>query len=196
MKKVILAALALVPALAFANPGAYVQAQAGVNIVDSGLTGVSTMTGFGGGLGAGYLWGDNTINYGLELDAIGYPSSSTTDQGVDLTINGYNISLLGVLKYTSCSTGFVAFGKAGAAYVHQKFTVDIPGFGSANVSGNDVAPEVALGVGYQFNPNWEVDLTADWIFGNSGNNNVFSNNGDFNTAQNGNVLAGVTYHFA
>jgi hypothetical protein len=195
MKKVLLAALALVPALALANPGTYVHADAGANWVDTGISGLSTFTGFAGGLGVGYLWGDNTINYGVELNGLIYPDSTTTDSGADFKINGYNISLLGVIKYTSCSTGFVAFAKAGAAYVHQKLSVSFPG-ASFDTTGNDIAPEVALGVGYQFNPNWEIDLTGDYVIGNSGSNNVFSNNGDFNTAENYNALVGVTYHFA
>jgi len=183
MKKVILAALALVPALAFANPGAYVQAQAGVNWIDSGTSAVSSFTGFVGGVGIGYLWGDSTINYGLEADSLWYPNSTTSYQGVNLKVNGYNISLLGVLKYTDCATGFVAFAKAGAAYVNQDVTAS--GLLTGTGTGNQVAPEGDLGVGYMFNPNWELDLTGNYVYTDN-----------TNTGNNANLMLGLAYHFA
>ncbi len=188
MKKVILAALALVPALAFANPGAYVQLGAGGNWVDSDTSSFDSLTGFSGQVGAGYLWGDNTINYGLEADATFYPSSTSNKDilgyNTEAKIDGYNISLLGVLKYTSCSTGFVAFAKLGGAYVNQKATLSNTIF-SASASDSQFAPEGALGVGYQFNPNWEVDLTGNYVYTN---NNTVNNNA--------NLLVSVAYHFA
>lgn len=189
MKKVILAALALVPALAFANPGAYVQAQAGINAVDTN-TNIGHTTGFVGGAGAGYLWGNNEIGYGLEVDALFYPNSKVTHNNVEYKYKGYNLSLLGIIKYTSCSTGFVIFGKAGGAYTHQDLTVE-----PNSASDNDIAPEAALGVGYQFNPNLEVDLTADEVFSHLGVRSTIPNN-RFEAAQNGNLLLGVAYHFA
>jgi opacity protein-like surface antigen len=199
MKKVILATLALVPALAFATPGAYVLAQAGGNYVDSGSNNNNNnsndaLYGFGGGVGAGYLWGDNAVNYGLEVDGTTYPNSTSSSSfpggSVDTKINGYNISLLAVLKYTDCSSGFVAFAKAGAAYVSQKATVTLNVNGVGSVSGSSdtetrFAPEGDVGIGYQFNPNWEMDLTANYVYTN---NNTVQNNG--------NLLLGVTYHFA
>jgi len=185
MKKVIIAALALVPALAFATPGAYVQVGAGGNWVDSATSNVDSLTGWSGQVGAGYLWGDNTVNYGLEADYTFYPDSTTSGTGYDVKVNGYNISLLGVLKYTDCTSGFVAFAKAGAAYVDQKATLTVTGFGSASATDNKIAPEGALGVGYQFNPNWEVDLTGNY---------VYTNNTD--VANNANAIVSVAYHFA
>lgn len=184
MKKVILAALALIPALAFATPGAYVQLGAGGNWVDSDASGVDNLTGWSGQVGAGYLWGDNTINYGLEADYTFYPDSTTSGTGYDLKVNGYNISLLGVLKYTDCSSGFVAFAKAGAAYVNQKISGTVLGLSGSNTE-NKVAPEGALGVGYQFNPNWEVDLTGNY---------VYTNNTD--VGNNANAIVSLAYRFA
>lgn len=189
MKKVILAALALVPALAFATPGAYVQAQAGGNMVDFNVSGVNNATGFAGGIGAGYLWGDSAVNYGLEVDGLWYPDTTTTQSGTTLKINGYNLSLLGVLKYTDCTSGFTIFGKAGGAYVNQTYSGDgLPG----DTSGNSIDPEVAAGVGYQFTPNWEVDLTGDWVFGHSG----AQTSADIDPWQNGNLTLGLVYRFA
>jgi hypothetical protein len=183
LNKILLAALVIVPVLAFANPGAYVETQAGLNMVDSGNSNINTSTGFGGAVGVGYLWGTNEIGYGLEMDGTWYPNSTTDNQGVDFKTNGYNVSLLGVLKYTDCSNGFVGLAKLGAAYVNQKITATGLGM-STSAEDDQVAPEAALGVGYQFNPNWEMDLTANYVY--TANNNV---------ANNGNLLLGVTYHF-
>lgn len=189
MKKVILAALALVPALAFANPGAYVQGQAGLGFVDSNT--VSLANGFIGGVGAGYLWGDNAVNYGVETDAQYYPNSERTTAGVEREYKGYNLSLLAIVKYTSCSTGFDVFAKGGGAFLHQTLTIE-----PNSASDNSWAPEAAVGVGYVFNPHWEMDLTADEIFANLGPHASTVNNNQFKAAQNGSVMLGVAYHFA
>lgn len=183
MKKVILAALALVPALALATPGAYVQVQGGGNWVDSNSSfNNSSFTGYSGVVDAGYLWGADTVNYGLEVDGTWYPNSTASSNGTNLKVNGYNVGLLGVLKYTSCTTGLVGFGKLGVDYVNQK----ISGYGTRNFSNtkDQAAPEADLGVGYQFNPNWEMDLTGNYVYTN---NNTANNNG--------NLLLGLTYRF-
>lgn len=183
MKKVILAALAFAPALALATPGAYVQLQAGGNLTDANSSfNNSSFSGFAGGANIGYLWGDSSYNYGLEITGLFYPDSTTSNNGVNLKINGYNTGILGVLKYTDCTSGFSLFGKVGAVYVSQK----VSGTGAANFSttNNQVAPEGDLGVGYQFNPNWELDLTGNYVW----TNNTTANN-------NANLLLGLTYRF-
>lgn len=191
MKRVILAALALVPALAFANPGAYVQAQSGMSFVDSNTANIGYATGFIGAVGAGYLWGANDVNYGAEVDAQYYPSSTNTTAGVDRQYKGYNLSLLAIVKYTSCSTGFDVFAKGGGAFLHQSLSIN-----SVSASDNSWAPELAVGAGYVFNPHWEVDLTADEIFANLGPHAATNNSANYKAAQNGSVTLGVAYHFA
>lgn len=201
MKKTILAVLTFIPTVVFANPGAYIQAQAGVNFVDP-TTGrnvtATTASGFVGGVGIGYLLGNNTLNYGAELNSLWYPSTTGDvnyfgGRVADNKYNGYNISLLGVLKYTFCSNGFVVLGKAGVAFTHQEQTVTSVGFPDISGSSSKISPELALGVGYQFNPNVEVDLTADAVIvPSSSNNNLTGTTPD----NNGNLLLGLIYHFA
>lgn len=207
MKKSLLLALAmLTPVAAFAaagSPGAYVQGVVGGNAVfgddNYSFNRANTLTGYSFGAAAGYLWGCSNLNYGVEVGALSYPDSTTSYnyglggiQSIDGKTDGYNIDLLGVLKYTFDS-GFNVFAKAGVAYVNQKATADykIAGVKVSSVSRTDdkYAPEVALGAGYQFNQNWEVNLTANTVFaGESSLNDAVS--------RTGNVLLGVTYHFA
>ena len=203
MKKLIFCAAALLlPSLAMATPGTYMTGQAGVNDIYPNGSGTTDLVGAAWGVGLGYLWGDNSVNYGLELDGLTYPDS-TANQTVfvpgegnfsaDAKINGYNVSLLAVLKYTDCDSGWDVFVKAGGAYVNQDISLSIPSIDNnvaGTVSTNEIAPEAAVGVGYMFNPNIEVNLTADAVFADSGNN--------FNDKpiQNGNLLLGLTYHIA
>lgn len=183
MKKVILAALAFAPALALATPGAYVQLQGGYNLTDANSSfNNSSFDGFAGGANIGYLWGDSSMNYGLEATGLWYPNSTTSNNGNNLKINGYNAGILAVLKYTDCTSGFDIFGKLGAVYVNQKFTNSTTTYSTTN---NQVAPEADIGVGYQFNPNWELDLTGNYVW----TNNTTANN-------NANLLLGLTYRFA
>jgi len=193
MKKVLLSVLAFLPCAAMAAPGAYVSAGAGLNITDSEVSYVNDFTGAVGNVAVGYLWGDNTLDYGLELGGTYYPDSTSQASGVKFKMDGYNVSLLGVLKYITCS-GFDVFGKVGGAYVDQKLTATIPGIGSASVTGDTFAPEVALGVGYMFNQNVEMDLTDDMVFAQNG-----TNSGSFGNPQpnnNANLILSVAYNFS
>lgn len=186
MKKIVFALITLFPALALANPGPYVQAQAGLNTVS---TDSSTSNGIAGGVGMGYLWSDSDmgVDGGLEIDGVSYPSSSANNY----TYNGYNISLLGVLKFTPYFPGFVGFVKGGAAYVNQKFSFKNS---SGSNTQSSIEPEAVVGVGYQFNQNLELDLSADFIgiWNNKGTPNLSNND----TSPNNNYLLGLTYHFA
>lgn len=207
MKKIILAVLTLLPAFALANPGPYVQAFGGQNevttngswVYDAGSNtwygGNEHSRGFVGGAGVGYLWGNETVNGGLELDALFYPDSSSAHY----TYDGRNISLLGVFKYKPFDrVGLVGFIKVGVAFVQQTFTYTnvVQAYSPYPVSGkkqlNATAPEVDLGIGYQFNQHWEVDLTSNSLFLSQGDNT-----GDGNiAAQNTNTLLSLVYHFS
>lgn len=216
MKKLVFGLIALTPAFAFAAPGPYASVQAGVNWVvpganffDSTVANTTTSQndsyGFAGGAAVGYLWGDNTVNYGLEADGLVYPNSQSSSQSVNgsaygTKYDGYNLSLLAVLKFTSCSSGFTGFVKAGGAYVNQQ--VSIQGAGGSTIttlpSTDTFSPEVAVGVGYMITPRVEIDLTADEVFASSQKNldsaNITNIFGD--AAENRNFLLGLTYHFA
>jgi hypothetical protein len=208
MKKLLLS-LAFLPVLAFANPGPYLQGELGATVItiDTSDGAVwdffSSTSGFGGRLSAGYLWGNNNFNYGLEVGGLYYPNIEFDEYvfGFDnekFKYDGYDLDLLGVLKYTF-NNGFDVFAKAGGDYVHQHLTVDanvtIDGVTSPSVrildtTGSTVAPEVALGLGWQFNPHWEADLTSSIAFVGSAS---LPNHPEATTST---LLLGLTYHFA
>ena len=180
MKKLLLAIVILIPAVAMANPGAYIQGQVGFSASTPAI-------GNSGGIGGGYLWGDNALNYGTEIDALTY-----SGKGYQVFANekgsGTDVSLLGVIKYTFQSN-FVTFAKAGVAISNQTETYRYQYLGQTSESATAVLPEAALGIGYQFNPHWEVDLTQDNTFGKvmSDGRNVLARSS---------LLLGITYHFA
>jgi len=206
MKKSLLLALAmLTPVAAFAaagTPGAYVQGVMGGNAVFSNNDysfGNDTATGFSFGAATGYLWGCDAVNYGVELGGLLYPRTTTSNRAIpgtninsNFSVNGYNVDLLGVLKYNFPS-GFNVFAKGGVAYVNQKVSLNALGSSSTTVSLNKTddtfAPEAAIGVGYQLNQNWDVNLTVNTVFAGE-------YKADHVVARNGNVLLGATYHFA
>lgn len=201
MKKLVFCLMALTPAFAFAAPGPYATVQAGVNTVNADNVLQDSTVGFVGGGAVGYLWGDNTINFGLEADGLVYPNSKAS-KNIGLpndwqsSYDGYNISLLGVLKYTSCSTGFTAFVKAGGAYVNQQLSYTIGGTNVVTFSeAHDFAPEAAVGVGYMFTPSLEADVTWDHVFADDQTNADLAA-GRINAVENDNYLVGLTYHFA
>ena len=201
-----LALLAPAAAFAMSTPGAYVQGAIGGTAVftqnDFSFNSDSTPTTLSGQLAAGYLWGCDNLNYGLELGLLYYPSAKINIPVIDIhsgeqvssigvKFDGTNIDLLGVLKY-NFDNGFNVFAKAGAAYVDQKATLDAPVLGVVRLSQTDhkVAPEVALGVGYQFDQNWGINFTVNTVFaGRFGDDQKV-------VSKNGSALFGVSYRFA
>jgi outer membrane immunogenic protein len=196
MKKFILplaVALSFLPVIACATPGTYVQGELGMVALSNGTNGmfepVGNPSGGVGRLSVGQLWGDNNFNYGLE-GGFRYFSHADTDLlFIDTTYKGYDLDLLGVAKYTF-NSGFSLFAKAGGAYVHQTVTGSVDGTSfSTSESGSAIAPELALGMGYQFNSGVALNLTADTIFagGPSNSNPVATVNS---------MLLGLSYRFA
>jgi hypothetical protein len=204
---ILLALLGLYCAAAHADPGFYVQGEVGpVAITSDESNGgdfvlLSSDFGFGGRVSGGYLWNNDNLYYGVELGALYYPNiDSDITFGpfeIDNKYEGVNVDLLGVLKYVFDS-GFTVFAKAGGAYVYQKTANTVSATfdnvtGSlqlTNNSGSKIMPAVALGLGYQFNPNWEVDLTANGVF--TGTTSSLDSNPAATTTD---LLVGVTYHF-
>ena len=200
MKKLVLGLLVLTPAFAFAVPGPYATVQAGVNTVNVSNAAQKSTVGFAGGAAAGYLWGDNTWNYGLEADAVVYPNSNSskrylTNSDTQSQYDGYNLSLLAVLKYTCCKTGFTAFVKGGGAYVDQQLTLTSNNNSFSFHAQNTFAPEAAVGVGYMFSPNLEADFTYDHVFADK-QSLANLQAGNVKVVENDNYLLGLTYHFA
>jgi len=153
---------------------------------------------------AGYLWANNNWRYGVEAGYLYYPENKYTwDAGTNkstLKYNGYAIDLLGVGKYVF-DNGFNVFAKAGAAYTYQKtkFTNNMgTALGSFSKSETKVLPELAGGVGYDFNQNFGMDVTLAHLFGNNPKNlskatqkSDLTRVADVNT-----IMLGFTYHFA
>lgn len=184
--------LALSPMLAFATPDYYVTGQLGGTIISDGTNKMynwnDNPSGVTGRVALGYLDGNAPLNYGLEAGLQSY-HATWSDSAANLTYNGYNIDLLGVLRY-SFNSGINVFGKGGIAYVHQKQEIKYKAFNlEGTQSGNKFAPELALGVGYQFTPQVEVSLSTNTVFaGSPSNSNPVGTNSSF--------LLGLTYHFA
>lgn len=125
-------------------------------------------------------------------------TSSDSSFGIDkedIKVRVVNLDLLGILKYTF-NNGIALFAKGGAAYTNQHLNISesVTIYNSTatqtlDTSGHKFAPEAALGIGYQFNPNLEMDLTANTVFaGNGSQNNP--------AATNSALMLGLTYHFA
>ncbi len=201
MKKLAFCLLALTPAFAFAMPGPYATLQAGVNMVNASNSVQNSTVGFAGGAAAGYLWGNNVFNFGLEADALAYPNSnSSKDVGgffaghdVQSSYDGYNLSLLGVIRY-AFTPSFDGFIKAGGAYVSQQLSITVGGNTTTYGEQHTFAPELAGGVGYMVTQNLEANIEWDHVFADDQSITNF-NNGDYKAVDNDNVLLGLTYHF-
>lgn len=161
--------LLLSPSIALATQGPYMQVEAG-RVASDGIIFSSDIGGFGGRVSAGYLFGENKFNYGIETGALLYPHLSGRDYGwfsssyyTDQVIKGYGVDLLGVLKYTfDCH--FLIFAKGGAAFNHQELSETYSYSSTKNhYTYNSVRPELALGIGYKFTPNTEIHLTTSAI---------------------------------
>jgi opacity protein-like surface antigen len=179
-KKILGTSLFLLATTTFAAPGTYVQGQAGLITIDMpsqiywfipnpGIIAAPT-----GRLSLGKLWGDNTINYGLESGVQFYntdANSSASAWGNQYkeqdSLDGYNIDLLGVYQY-NFNGGINVFAKGGLAYVRQTLNTKVWTNNqlTTNESGTDaiVTPEIGLGVGYQFTPQIGMNFTTNYYF--------------------------------
>ncbi len=135
----------------------------------------------------GYLWHTDKFQYGLELGAMKYPNnkyrfefdlptSPTAESYVSVNIKyeGYLFDLLGLAQYSLTPTWNV-FLKGGVTYAHQKVTaiaeLHDPSTGKIKSRTKKkiedrFLPEVAIGTGYRFTKNVELNLTYNHIFGN------------------------------
>jgi hypothetical protein len=163
-------------------------------------------TGPAGRLSGGYFWGNNNFNYGLESGITLYKINDIeNDQQVgdengtfSTRYTGINADLLGVAKYTF-NCGFTVFGKAGGVYVYQyasnNYQISTDGIVNENVSvhtsGGKIYPEVAVGMGYQFTPHLETDLTLTKAFGSDYHSPYDTD--PVNPPSS--LFLGVTYHF-
>ncbi|MCD6047280.1 MAG: hypothetical protein K0S08_927 [Gammaproteobacteria bacterium] len=182
----------------FAQSMPYIGGDAGILSLSSGIHGmfIPWISGANGRVFVGNLWGDtHGFQYGVEGAAMYFPHASIDLFGLDTAFSGYSLSALGVAKYVF-NSGFLVLGKAGVAYLHEKLKDSIETDDGITIplgseSGSKFAPEAAIGIGYQFNPKSELDLTADSIFAGYPNENT--NNP---VAQTNTLNLGFTYHFA
>lgn len=151
-----------------------------------------------GHLGAEIGYGkhpNRTYTFSFEDEESLEPEMITTE----VKFKGYYLDLLGVAKY-NFTPQINAFVKGGIAYVHQ--TVTIEGdttffslfFGDIDIEKatlNKFLPEAAIGVGYDINRNFSVDLSYSHIFGEAINLPMPI----FGAASVNTLMLGVTAHF-
>lgn len=213
MKKKLLASLlALGITSAIAAPGAYISAEGGT----ATITGSDFDIGYGpaGRIAAGYLFGDQNFNAGVELGVTGYTNLDGTydismyDEEYDyfyraqnnFSISGHNFDLLAVGKYTF-NNHFLVLGKIGLSYVNLDVSDDVTvsdsygdeATGHGDASSSDWRGTLALGVGYQFTPQVAATLTAAGTsLGSNDNDDNSNNNNDGNLIT---YMLGLTYSF-
>lgn len=196
----------LLPISAFATSAIpYIQGDVGVasRLMDHPFR--DEQTGFIGRLAAGALWGESQLHYGLEAGIAGFPNLGSKEKSTlqfgDISItdkyteklSGYNLDLLGVLKYVFTSN-VTAFMKLGVVYAHQHFegnlTIEDMPIAGLTYTANSFAPEAAIGLGYQATPHVEFDLTAGTTFSGG----KWSSNQ--NTDSIGSITLGMAYSFS
>ena len=167
MKKLILAVMMLAPTVAMAVPGPFIQGQLGPSTTLLGL-----------GVASGYLWGGNHFNYGAQL-------------GMQ---DGFNIDALGIIQYTFDSH-VLLFAKAGISYINST-KYDFLTYQKINqLSGSGFGPKFALGIGYEFNPRWEIDLDAEGNYLSNPFATKYYDKDNAPSIYTGGVFTGLTYHF-
>ncbi len=176
----------------------YVGFDAGLITLSSGaqymFNPLVNLDGWNGRLFAGSLWGPlQGFQYGVEFDGMSFSHATFSMFGFTTAYRGYSLSVLGIGKYVFGS-GFFLLGKGGVAYLYEKnnntFTWGSVTYPISNADGSRTAPEVAIGTGYQFTKNFEVDLTADSIFAGRPYANSTNPVAQTNTAN-----IGFSYHF-
>lgn len=152
------------------------------------------LRGFAGRGYLGYLFGED-FKYGAELGFSLYPDNKYSAGAANWKYSGYNFDLLAILKYNF--SNFNIFGKAGGAFVSQKFDFDNNSRAIFyNTTKNKLLPEIAVGLGYDFKRNFGIDITYSHIFGEKLDYNNLRTWDDWSPAVSVNMLTlGLTYHF-
>lgn len=146
----------------------------------------------------GYLFDlSNGANLGVEL---GYATYANNEyeliNGATQTFHGHYIDLLGIgkLHFNSTNDGFYTELKAGAAFVTQQF--DGENTTGLYVQNNTygAAPEIGIGLGYDFEQPIGIDLTVNRVFANQASPQDAMANSD-QIASVTTIIAGATFHF-
>jgi Outer membrane protein beta-barrel domain len=191
---------------AHAGTGFYAGVGAGIGGMDtqdfssnnSPYNSISLRSGVSGRLALGYLTGAGHLNYGLELGATGYPKNTYKIGNFSETYTGYIADLLGVAKYnfSSSEDGFFVVGKAGAAYVNQKFKGSIGGSTVVSSSKSAIKPELAVGVGYNVSKNLAFDVTYNHLFAGKADPAGATLSSATKISSVNTLLVGLTYSFS
>ncbi|OLQ88349.1 hypothetical protein BIY22_09295 [Vibrio panuliri] len=171
MKKTVLVSLITIfPSLALAEHSTYVGANIGMGGIEEMEFDYGNAFNFSQesgklsyGIQSGILFDSSMsekFKYGVE---IGYTSYATNKYKIDdfsMDYDGYNVSLLGVLKY-QLSDSFGVVGKFGGAYTAQE--VDLNKV--VKVKESEILPKVALQVAYDVSDNITLTVGFEHIFG-------------------------------
>ncbi len=218
-KALLVSAVLSFPLVAQAVPGYYAQVQGGL----SDWQGTDTLAlKFSKNspvfrASAGYLWANCNIpcwEYGWEVGASTYPHLKRSHADVSeevsdnnqivnvsadgsLSLDGYSIDLLGVLKY-NFTPRFNAFAKAGVAYLNEQLTTKIQAIDQTSnlsyrfdgkINDHQYAPELMLGVAYRLTPKVEANLAISEVFAGK----VSEDN--LPVATTSSLMVGVAYYF-
>jgi outer membrane autotransporter protein len=166
----------------------------------------------------GYLWDCpkvQNLKYGLEVGYDYYPDNkyqlrhrilpppepdiNMPDINMRWRYEGYNVHLLGVLRYNVAQSQWNIFAKAGAAYASQKYTFDDTQTSMHySKKRNSILPKVVAGVGYDFTPHIGVNVMGEYVFGHKPVtfDRVKPTEGGLSrVAPIYKLLLGITYHF-
>lgn len=108
----------------------------------------------------------HSFQWGPEIGYTSYKTNSYTDssKGFNLLYEGYTLDLLETLR-KNITNHWHIIGKAGAAYNAQKTILNTTS--SASETEYKITPELVASIGYNFKPNFSVDLSEHWISGNA-----------------------------
>jgi outer membrane immunogenic protein len=121
---------------------------------------VEVRDGVSGRIFAGYLWTNDQFKFGPELGYLTYPDNKYS---IEYTIgksvySGYTVDLLAVGQY-HFNPSWNIFAKVGIAYVSQELNLYDHMGGYEHYMSHKFREEGAVGVGYHFNPTFEVNAT-------------------------------------
>ncbi len=155
-------------------------------------SGSDSIGGLSGGINAGYLWGGDSIQYGIEAGYYMYPENKYELNGLQLNYEGKHGDLMGIGRY-KFDSGWIVISKFGLAFVKQVTS----GNSSVNYSKQQTLPKITLGVGYELTNNWELNTQLSHVFGSKPT--AFPNPGtsdDYNQVASIDMMAlGISYNF-
>ncbi|MDF1760307.1 MAG: outer membrane beta-barrel protein [Coxiellaceae bacterium] len=193
---------------AFAHPGPYVGLNYGISKYDTteaaGNANVYNQL-MAGGIYTGYLWGNPSVNYGLELAGNFYGEKKWAVPTIQFGLYSYGVGLSAVLRYygpKNKPTHFFVEGQGGVNVIIQKTynqnlltnpVLPSPLVGQRNTR---VRPSLGLGVGYDITSNWQLGVMYSHVFGTQSSAPVLGGGIGSPTTANFNQTASIDSVFA